>query len=79
MIELTKIQLDILTLSAKGKVTSEIVEELYYSGWWVKENKKRIYRELGANSITHAVAIAIRTGLIQPPNRRRTGVRAGSE
>lgn len=64
---LTPLELDILRLSAAGKNAVQMQQVLYYNRDWIKENRQSAVHKLNANNITQAVAIAIRTGLIEPP------------
>ena len=62
---LTKNELDVLYYAAKGKRTKQIAKLMFYCESYVKLIKASALKKLKANNITHAVAIAIRTGLIK--------------
>ncbi|MFW6116489.1 MAG: response regulator [bacterium] len=57
-------ELTVLRLIAQGATTEEISEELYWSARTVKRKVRDLKEKLGAKSRAHAVAEAIRLGLI---------------
>jgi DNA-binding NarL/FixJ family response regulator len=61
---LTLRELDVLSLMAEGLETREIAEELHYSERLVKQLTHRIFVELERRNRSHAVAYALRSGLI---------------
>lgn len=63
---LSRRELDILDLVARGVSFGEAAERLFISPHTVKTHIKNIYRKLEAHSSTHAVFIARQRGLITP-------------
>jgi DNA-binding CsgD family transcriptional regulator len=57
-------ELACLTLLLEGKTNKEIARALELSPATVASYLKAVYRKLGTQSRTHAVAVAIREGLI---------------
>ncbi len=62
--QITQAELDVLSLAARGKTQQEIAEMEGISKETVKKRMEKARRTLGANSATHAVAIAISRKLI---------------
>jgi DNA-binding NarL/FixJ family response regulator len=62
---LSKREREILQKIANGATTKEVASELGISPHTVKTHLERIFEKLGANDRAQAVAIAIRTGLVQ--------------
>ena len=62
--ELTKRERDILRLLASGLRNEEIGSHLFMSPFTVRNHVDKVLKKLGANSRTHAVAIALREALI---------------
>jgi len=62
---LSKREREILQKIANGATTKEVATELGISPHTVKTHLERIFEKLGANDRAQAVAIAIRTGLVQ--------------
>lgn len=62
--QLSEAQLAILRRLAEGQATREIAEGLGLSEHRVKQHIRAILDQLGAQDRTHAVAIALRAGLI---------------
>jgi DNA-binding NarL/FixJ family response regulator len=62
---LSKREREILQKIAYGATTKEVASELGISPHTVKTHLERIFEKLGANDRAQAVAIAIRTGLVQ--------------
>jgi DNA-binding CsgD family transcriptional regulator len=60
----TRRQLEILALAGSGYTSSQIGARLGIEACTVRERLHRVYRKLGARSGTHAVAIALATGLL---------------
>lgn len=54
-----------LELMAEGLTDAEIADEMHYALGTLKPYVKELYVELGARSRAHAVAIALREGMIQ--------------
>jgi DNA-binding CsgD family transcriptional regulator len=69
---LTGRQLDVLVLVGMGLGAREIAERLRISPKTVDNHKQRIYARLGVQSQAHAVAVAMRAGLI-PAGADATG------
>ncbi len=63
---LSRRELDILDLVARGVSFAEAAQQLFISPHTVKTHVKNIYRKLQAHSSTHAVYIARQHGLIAP-------------
>ncbi len=61
---LTPRQLDVLLLVGAGLTTREIGERLHISPKTVENHKQRIFERLGVNNQAHAVAVAMRAGLV---------------
>jgi len=61
---LTARELDILRLVAAGHTNKEIAAHLFISAETVKGHLEAIYRKLGVSDRAHAVAVAIRNGLV---------------
>ncbi|MCP3876082.1 MAG: response regulator transcription factor [Desulfobacteraceae bacterium] len=61
---LTKRELEVLTLMAKGQTNREISERLYISPHTVKSHVIHIFNKLGVNHRTQAVVWAVRHELI---------------
>ena len=61
---LTPRELEILRLVATGQTNKEIAAELFISSDTVKGHLETIYRKLGVSDRAHAVAVAIRNGLV---------------
>ena len=62
--DLTEREIDVLCLTAEGFTSQEVGEKLFLSSETVKGYRKRIIAKLGARNGTHAVVLAIRSGLI---------------
>jgi two-component system, NarL family, response regulator DegU len=62
---LSKREREILQMVANGSTTKEVARDLGISPHTVKTHLERIFEKLGANDRAQAVAIAIRTGLVQ--------------
>jgi DNA-binding NarL/FixJ family response regulator len=63
-LELTNRELEVLQLIADGEPNREIAQQLYVSEETVKSHMRNIFARLHARSRAHAVAIALRQGLI---------------
>ena len=61
---LTEREFDVLTGAAAGNSNKMIADKLSISEDTVKSHMRRILSKLGANDRTHAVAIAVKNGLI---------------
>jgi DNA-binding CsgD family transcriptional regulator len=61
---------EILTLIADGLSLAEIAERLTISLATVRTHTANAYRKLGARNRPHAVALALRLGLIEPADAR---------
>ena len=62
---LSKREREILQMVANGSTTKEVARDLGISPHTVKTHLERIFEKLGANDRAQAVAIAIRTGLVE--------------
>jgi DNA-binding CsgD family transcriptional regulator len=56
---------DVLVRVAEGMRTDEIAREMYLSPETVKSYLKSLFWKLDARNRTHAVAVALRRGLIE--------------
>jgi DNA-binding CsgD family transcriptional regulator len=61
---LTARELDVLGLVGAGHTTREVSEALGISPKTVENHKQRIFVKLGVQNQAHAVAVAMRTGLL---------------
>ena len=61
---LTDRETEILAAAADGETAAQTGERLFLSSETVKGYRKRIIAKLGARNGTHAVALALRTGLL---------------
>lgn len=61
---LTEREEEILAGAAEGETAAQTGARLYLSSETVKSYRKRIIAKLGARNGTHAVALALRTGLL---------------
>ena len=61
---LTPREAEVLRLAADGATSEEIAAMLFLTEHTVKSHLKRIQGKLGARNRTHAVALALRAGLI---------------
>lgn len=64
-ISLTPRELEILKLLAAGCTNREIGEQLYLSPDTIKTHLRNLYRKLEVDSRAHAVAMALRRGLVE--------------
>jgi DNA-binding CsgD family transcriptional regulator len=62
---LTKRQLDILRMIAQGRTTDEIGRQLDISKYTVRDHMLSIFTKLNAVNRAHAVAVAMREGLLR--------------
>jgi DNA-binding NarL/FixJ family response regulator len=62
---LTERELDVLSGMCDGRSNAEIGRSLYLSEDTVKTHARRLFRKLGASDRAHAVALAIRRGLVR--------------
>jgi len=62
---LTDRELDVLSGMCDGRSNAEIGRSLYLSEDTVKTHARRLFRKLGAGDRAHAVAIAIRRGMVR--------------
>jgi len=63
---LTPREVDVLRLVADGKANKEIAAHLSLTEETVKSHIRNILGKLGANDRTHAVAIGLRRGILDP-------------
>jgi DNA-binding NarL/FixJ family response regulator len=62
---LTERELEVLSGMSDGRSNAEIGRALFLSEDTVKTHARRLFRKLGASDRAHAVAIAIRRGLVR--------------
>lgn len=62
---LTDRELEVLKLASHGASNKETGRVLELAEATVKVHRKALYRKLGATDITHAVAIALRSKIIE--------------
>jgi DNA-binding CsgD family transcriptional regulator len=63
-LELTKRELEILTLVKKGLLSKEISDKLFISVHTVNTHRQRLLEKLGANNTIEAIIFATKYGLI---------------
>jgi DNA-binding NarL/FixJ family response regulator len=63
--ELTEREIDVLRQAASGNANKMVADKLEISEETVKAHMKKILSKLGANDRTHAVAIALKRGIIE--------------
>lgn len=73
---LTPREAQVLSLVGRGSTTYDISEQLGISRSTVANHKERIFVKLGANNQAHAVARAVKLGIIAP-RREEDPLRAG--
>lgn len=66
LVKLAPREIDVLTLSAQGKMRREIAEMLFLSELTVKEYLQSACQKLGAANKTQATVLALLLGLITP-------------
>jgi DNA-binding NarL/FixJ family response regulator len=59
-------EVDVLRLVARGNANKEIAAQLFLTEETVKSHIRKILAKLGANDRTHAVAIGLKRGIIEP-------------
>ncbi|MFC9287249.1 response regulator transcription factor [Streptomyces sp. NPDC057052] len=59
-------RLEVLRLAANGHTNAEIARRLWIAEDSVKSHMRLAYEQLGARDRTHAIAICLIRGLIQP-------------
>jgi len=64
--ELTPRERDVVRLISSGFTASQIATELRISAKTVENHKQRVFRKLDVQSQSHAVAVALRLGLLSP-------------
>lgn len=64
-VELTKREHEVLVGMSNGRSNNQIGQDLFLSEDTIKTHAQRLFRKLGARDRAQAVAIGIRTGLIQ--------------
>jgi DNA-binding CsgD family transcriptional regulator len=68
---LTAREREILEGAADGETAAQTGARLYLSSETVKSYRKRVIAKLGARNGTHAVALALRSGLLPMPRTVR--------
>jgi DNA-binding CsgD family transcriptional regulator len=63
---LTRRQVEVLRLAANGNTSAEIANWLGVSADTVNGTLRHVYRALGVGDRAHAVAVALRVGLLRP-------------
>jgi DNA-binding CsgD family transcriptional regulator len=66
---LTPREIEVMTLTAMGKTRIEVAAILFLSEETIKSHIERVRRKLNATNKTHAIAIAMTLGLIEPYQR----------
>ena len=64
--DLTSREIDVLKLIGTGRTTHQISGELEISPKTVENHKQRTFRKLGVQNQAHAVALALRRGILLP-------------
>lgn len=62
--KLSERDIDILQMAADGFYGADISDKWHISENTIRKNRHRIYDTLGADNLTHAIAVAMRQGLI---------------
>jgi DNA-binding NarL/FixJ family response regulator len=62
---LTEHELRVLQLVAEGLTNKEIAQQLFLSADTVKSHLETVFRKLGVSHRAHAVAVAMRTGMLK--------------
>ncbi len=65
--DLTPRERDVVHLISRGLTASQIAAELLISSKTVENHKQRVFRKLDVQSQSHAVAVALRLGLLNGP------------
>ena len=68
-----------LTLISRGYTSADIGDKLYLSTETVRTHARNILATLGARSRAHAVALALRDGVISFPGPERRSVRRAAQ
>ncbi|EHR51832.1 response regulator containing a CheY-like receiver domain and an HTH DNA-binding domain [Saccharomonospora marina XMU15] len=68
---LTRRELEVLALVAKGQSNQEIADELYISERTARTHVSNVLRKLGLTSRTQAAVVAVQRGLVPPPHGGR--------
>ena len=63
--QLTAREIEVLQHAADGETCRVTGEVLGLSMWYIKNSRNRAQLKLGADNTAHAVAIALRKGIIQ--------------
>jgi DNA-binding CsgD family transcriptional regulator len=63
-------ELDVLHAAADGLSAKETAEKLVKSQHTVIAQRRAIQAKLGARNLTHAIALAFRARVLQPPESR---------
>ena len=63
---LSEREIDVLALVACGYNATEIAPMLHLSVWTVQSHQRRLRDKLGARTMAHAVAIALKRGDLDP-------------
>jgi DNA-binding CsgD family transcriptional regulator len=66
---LTPRELEVLRLVASGKSNREVAAELVISERTARTHVSNVLRKIGVNSRTQAAVLAVREGLVAPPER----------
>ncbi len=64
--DLSSREIDVLKLISMGRTTHQISGELEISPKTVENHKQRTFRKLGVQNQAHAVALALRQGILPP-------------
>jgi DNA-binding NarL/FixJ family response regulator len=70
---LTTRELEVLRLVGAGKANKEIASELVISERTARTHVSNVLRKIGVNSRTQAAVLAVREGLVAPPEGARSG------
>ena len=76
---LTDRETEVLAGAAEGETAAQTGARLYLSSETVKSYRKRVIAKLGARNGTHAVALAMRSGLLPVDAIRLRSTRAARE
>jgi DNA-binding CsgD family transcriptional regulator len=69
---LTRREIEVLDAIGGGSTTRDVAMQMGISPKTVENHKQRIFSKLGVQNQAHAVAVAVRQGLVDPTRRLST-------